>query len=52
MKLKALVFLAACVAANAGTAATRAARHTMGSRQKQSVKGTVTTIVAPPAPKP
>jgi len=32
-------------AAAAKRAATRAARHTMGSRQKKSVKGTITTIV-------
>jgi hypothetical protein len=32
-------------------AATRTARHTMGSQQKKDVKGTVTTIVAtPPSP--
>jgi hypothetical protein len=33
--------------ASARRAATRAARHTMGSRQKADVKGTVTTIVPP-----
>jgi hypothetical protein len=31
--------------ANAKSKATRAARHTMGSKQKQDVKGTITTIV-------
>jgi hypothetical protein len=34
-------------AAAAKRAATRAARHTMGSKQKKDVKGTVTTIVTP-----
>jgi hypothetical protein len=39
--------------AAAKRAATRAARHTMGPKKKQSVKGTVTTIVTPPtAPTP
>jgi hypothetical protein len=39
--------------AAAKRAATRAARHTMGSKQKQKVKGTITTIVTPPtAPAP
>jgi hypothetical protein len=33
--------------AAARRAATRAARHTMGPRQKEKVKGTVTTIVTP-----
>jgi hypothetical protein len=34
-------------------AATRAARHTMGSKQKKEVKGTITTIVtAPTTPAP
>jgi len=33
------------VTAAAKAKATRAARHTMGSKQKKSVKGTVTTIV-------
>ena len=32
--------------------ATRAARHTMGSKQKKGVKGTVTTIVDPKATAP
>ncbi len=33
--------------------ATRAARHTMGSKQKEAVKGTITTIVTPtPSPLP
>jgi hypothetical protein len=36
--------------ANERRNATRAARHTMGSRQKKAVKGTVTTIIAPPPP--
>jgi hypothetical protein len=36
-------------AANAKRAATRAARHTMGTQQKKQVKGTVTTIVTTPA---
>ncbi len=35
-------------AASAKRAATRAARHTMGSKQKKEVKGTITTIVASP----
>jgi hypothetical protein len=35
--------------AAAKRAATRAARHTLGSKQKQQVKGTITTIVSPPA---
>jgi hypothetical protein len=35
--------------AAARRAATRAARHTMGPKQKQQVKGTITTIVTPPA---
>jgi hypothetical protein len=40
-------------AAAAKRAATRAARHTMGSKAKQKVKGTITTIVTPPtAPAP
>ena len=34
-------------AAAAKRAATRAARHTMGTKQKKNVKGTITTIVAP-----
>jgi hypothetical protein len=41
--------------AAARRAATRAARHTMGPKQRQQVKGTITTIVSPPpadAPKP
>jgi hypothetical protein len=38
------------VAAVAKAKATRAARHTMGSTQKKSVKGTITTIVAPASP--
>jgi hypothetical protein len=38
------------VAAALKAKATRAARHTMGSKQKKSVKGTVTTIVTPTAP--
>jgi hypothetical protein len=33
--------------AAARRAATRAARHTMGTAQKKEVKGTITTIVAP-----
>jgi hypothetical protein len=43
------------IAAAAKAKATRAARHTMGSKQKAKVKGTVTTIVTPAAaaaPKP
>jgi hypothetical protein len=36
-------------AASAKRAATRAARHTMGSKQKKAVKGTITTIVTVPA---
>jgi hypothetical protein len=32
--------------------ATRTARHTMGSKQKKAVKGTVTTIVTPQQPTP
>ncbi len=42
-------------AAAAKRAATRAARHTMGTKQKQAVKGTITTIITPqptPAPAP
>jgi hypothetical protein len=42
-------------AAAAKRAATRAARHTMGTKQKKAVKGTITTIVSPqptPAPSP
>jgi hypothetical protein len=35
-------------AASAKRAATRAARHTMGSKQKKEVKGTITTIVTSP----
>jgi hypothetical protein len=35
-------------AASAKRAATRAARRTMGSRQKKEVKGTITTIVSTP----
>jgi hypothetical protein len=35
-------------AASAKRAATRAARHTMGSKQKKDVKGTITTIVSTP----
>jgi hypothetical protein len=38
------------VAAAAKAKATRAARHTMGSKQKKGVKGTVTTIVASTSP--
>ncbi len=38
------------LAAAAKAKATRAARHTMGSKQKKSVKGTVTAIVAPTSP--
>jgi hypothetical protein len=41
--------------AAAKRAATRAARHTMGTKQKKAVKGTITTIVTPqptPAPAP
>jgi hypothetical protein len=38
------------VAAAAKAKATRAARHTMGTTQKKSVKGTVTTIVTPASP--
>jgi hypothetical protein len=41
--------------AAAKRAATRAARHTMGPKQKKAVKGTITTIVTPqptPAPAP
>jgi hypothetical protein len=37
--------------AAAKRAATRAARHTMGPKQKQKVKGTITTIVSPPSAK-
>ena len=37
------------LAAAAKAKSTRAARHTMGSKQKQQVKGTITTIVSPPA---
>jgi hypothetical protein len=33
----------------AKSAATRAARHTMGKAQKKAVKGTITTIVTPPS---
>jgi hypothetical protein len=36
-------------AAAAKRAATRAARHTMGPKQKQKVSGTITTIVSPPS---
>jgi hypothetical protein len=42
-------------AAAAKREATRAARHTMGTKQKKAVKGTITTIVSPqptPAPTP
>ena len=42
-------------AAAAKRAATRAARHTMGTKQKKAVKGTITTIVSSqptPAPAP
>jgi type I site-specific restriction endonuclease len=38
------------VAAAAKAKATRAARHTMGSTQKKSVKGTITTIAPPTSP--
>jgi hypothetical protein len=38
------------VAAAAKAKATRAARHTMGTKQKASVKGTITTIVTPASP--
>jgi hypothetical protein len=38
------------VVAAAKAKATRAARHTMGTKQKASVKGTVTTIVTPASP--
>jgi hypothetical protein len=41
--------------AAAKRAATRAARHTMGTNQKKAVKGTITTIIPPqptPAPSP
>jgi hypothetical protein len=36
-------------AAAAKRAATRAARRTMGAKQKKAVKGTITTIVSTPA---
>ena len=38
------------VAKAAKAKATRAARHTMGTKQKAKVKGTVTTIVTPASP--
>jgi hypothetical protein len=38
------------VVAAAKAKATRAARHTMGTKQKASVKGTITTIVTPASP--
>ena len=37
------------LARTAKAKATRAARHTMGSKKKQQVKGTITTIVSPRA---
>ena len=45
-KAKAPLTVGQQAAAAAKRAATRAARHTMGSKQKKSVKGTVTTIVS------
>jgi hypothetical protein len=38
------------ITATAKARATRAARHTMGSKQKKKVSGTITTIVAPASP--
>jgi hypothetical protein len=39
-------------AATAKAKATRAARHTMGSKQKQAIKGVVTTPATPASPAP
>jgi hypothetical protein len=46
-KVKAPLTLDQKAAAAAKRKATRAARHTMGSKQKKDVKGTITTIVTP-----
>ena len=48
-KVRAPLTIDQMAAAAAKRAATRAARHTMGPKQKQQVKGTITTIVSPPA---
>src|ERR1019366_1072794 len=48
-KVRAPLTIDQMAAAAAKRAATRAARHTMGPKQKQKVKGTITTIVSPPA---
>ena len=45
-KAKAPLTIAQQAAAAAKRAATREARHTMGTKQKKQVKGTITTIVA------
>jgi hypothetical protein len=46
-KVKAPLTIEQKAAAAAKRKATRAMRHTMGTKQKKNVKGTVTTIVAP-----
>jgi hypothetical protein len=46
-KVKAPLTLDQKAAAAAKRTATRAARHTMGSKQKKGVKGTITTIITP-----
>ncbi len=54
-KAKAPLTIEKMAAAAAKRAATRSARHTMGSKQKKAVKGTITTIVSLPttsAPQP
>jgi hypothetical protein len=48
-KVRTPLTISQLAAAAAKRAATRAARHTMGTKQKQAVKGTITTIVTPPA---
>jgi hypothetical protein len=48
-KTRASLTIGQLAEAAARRAATRAARHTMGPKQKQHVKGTITTIVTPPA---
>ncbi len=48
-KVRAVPSPEAQVVAAAKAKATRSARHTMGSKQKKKVSGTVTTIVATPA---
>jgi hypothetical protein len=47
-KARALLTVEEKAAAVAKRAATRAARHTMGSQQKKGIKGTVTGVLVPP----